>query len=92
MSDGWWELIFLMVLMKIPIVYLIAVVWWAVKAEPRPEEGAARVATIPPDLPPRFFGREDLRPRRPRNGPHGGPVRRPQRVATTSANARGERP
>ena len=31
-----WELIFLMVILKIPIVYLCLVVWWAIKAEPNP--------------------------------------------------------
>jgi hypothetical protein len=86
MSSGWWELIFLMFLMKIPIVYLCAVVWWAVKAEPRPEEGAALLAEVEPEPPPRFFGRYRSRPRRPRNGPHGSPVRRPHpRVAATRA-------
>ena len=38
-----WELIWLMVIMKIPIVYLCWVVYWAVKSEPRPEESAALV-------------------------------------------------
>jgi hypothetical protein len=86
MSSGWWELIFLMFLMKIPIVYLCAVVWWAVKAEPRPEEGAALLAEVEPDLPPRFYKRFRSRPRGPRNGPHGSPVRRPHpRVAPARA-------
>ena len=39
-----WELIWLMVIMKIPILYLCWVVYWAVKAEPRPEEPATVVA------------------------------------------------
>jgi len=90
MSTGWWELIFLMFLMKIPIVYLIAVVWWAVKAEPRPEEGAAKLAVIDPDPPPRFFGRFRSRRRLPRPGPHGSPVRRPERVASAAARAEGQ--
>ena len=86
MSSGWWELIFLMFLMKIPIVYLCAVIWWAVKAEPRPEEGAALLADAEPDPPPRFSSRFRARTRGPRNGPHGSPVRRPHpRVATTHA-------
>ena len=46
MSKGWWELIFLMLVMKLPIAYLSAVVWWAVKAEPRPLEGAARLVEL----------------------------------------------
>ena len=31
----------MMLVLKIPILYLCAVVWWAVRAEPRPLEGAA---------------------------------------------------
>ena len=87
MSTGWWELIFLMFLMKLPIAYLVAVVWWAVKAEPRPEEGAAKLAVVDPDPPPRSFGRFQRRPRQPR--PHGSPVRRPERVASAAPRAEG---
>ena len=43
-----WEAVFLLVVLKIPIVYLCLVVWWAIKAEPRPEEGAALVARVTP--------------------------------------------
>jgi hypothetical protein len=65
-----WELIFLMVIMKIPIVYLCWVVYWAIKSEPHPPEPATVVAR--PDDEPR-----DWRPRRgaPRSGPHGRPSR-----------------
>ena len=28
-----WELIFMLVILKIPVVYLCAVVWWAIRAE-----------------------------------------------------------
>jgi len=31
-----WEFIFMMLVLKIPIVYLGLVVYWAVKAEPKP--------------------------------------------------------
>jgi hypothetical protein len=91
MSDGWLELIFLMLVMKLPIAYLVAVVWWAVRAEPRPEEPAAVTVVTRPDSPqpttsdPRVPGRL---PRSPR--PHGGPTRKPARVASASAKA--ERP
>jgi hypothetical protein len=67
-----WELIWLMVIMKIPILYLCWVVYWAVKSKPRPEESAALVAASDDtDLPP-------WRPRRTgprRSGPHGRPAR-----------------
>lgn len=66
----------MLVVLKLPIVYLCAVVWWAIRAEPRPLEGAGRVAQPlggPPTLDrPRARGR---RPRGPRPGPHGMPVR-----------------
>jgi hypothetical protein len=85
-----WELIFLMVVMKIPILYLCWVVWWAIKAEPRPDEGAALPVALPPDGPGsgpewRFRGRPRPRPARP----HGGPVRAYERVGRlTAARAR----
>jgi hypothetical protein len=43
-----WELFFMLVILKIPVVYLCAVVWWAIRAEPQPLEGAGRpVAPVP---------------------------------------------
>lgn len=66
-----WELIWLMVIMKIPILYLCWVVYWAIKSEPRPVEPAALVvADDGPDATP-------WRPnhRLPRQGPHGRPTR-----------------
>lgn len=33
-----WEIVFLLLILKIPIVYLCMVVWWAIKAEPEPPE------------------------------------------------------
>ena len=64
------EIVFLMLVLKLPILYLVGVVYWAVKAEPPPPEPAvlpASAETDPP-LPPQRF-----RPRRPR---HPGPERR----------------
>jgi hypothetical protein len=65
MSAEAWEFLFMMLALKIPIVYLAAVVWYAIKAEP--ESGEA--------------GHEDLSiwrpwhrpagPRPRRGGPHG---------------------
>jgi hypothetical protein len=68
-----WELVFMMVILKIPILYLCGVVWWAIRAEPRPPEGAARLveALDPPPAPP--WRRSRVRPRR--FGPRGGPTR-----------------
>jgi hypothetical protein len=72
------EIVFLMLVLKLPILYLIGVVYWAVKAEPPPPEPAllpARVDGEPPLAPERFQPRP---PRRP------GPERRdraPRRAA-----------
>jgi hypothetical protein len=68
-----WEFIFMMLVLKIPIVYLGLVVYWAVKAEPDPPEPALLPAVLDPE--PRPPWRRPDRPRRPRPGPHGSPVR-----------------
>jgi hypothetical protein len=82
--DSVWEIVFLMVILKIPIVYLCWVVWWAVRSTPRPEEGAAVTVVAQPDPP---SGRTRA-PRGPRPGPHGGPLRKPARTGLAAASAR----
>ncbi|MGH2972866.1 MAG: hypothetical protein ACRDNM_03140 [Gaiellaceae bacterium] len=85
--DTVWEIVFLMVILKIPIVYLCSVVYYAIKAEPKPEEGAAVTAKIgPDDSGPGWRRRPNRRPRRPR----GGPVRTYARTAR-AARAYAER-
>lgn len=74
-----WEIVFLMLILKIPIVYLGAVVYYAIKAEPRPEEGAAVTAWLENDDPNSGWGRR-LHPRRFRPRPHGSPSRTYPRV------------
>ena len=82
----------MLVLLKIPLVYLCMVVWWAIRAEPREEQPtvAARVPDTPvaPPAPPgrtrdpRGGGRQsdDRRGPRPR-----GPSRpQPSRTAVRS--------
>jgi hypothetical protein len=61
------EIIFLMLVLKLPILYLIGVVWWAVRAEPPPPEPALLPATVENDDPisPQRF----RRPRPRRDGP-----------------------
>ena len=75
-----WEIIFMLIILKIPIVYLCVVVWWAIKAEPVPPdlEEALVVTDTPPTEGPRW------RPvhRRPR------PLR-PMRRAAARAPHRG---
>jgi hypothetical protein len=68
-----WEFVFMMVILKIPIVYLGFVVYWAVKAEPEPPEPAMLRATAPEPEPRPPWRRRLHRPRRP--GPHGSPTR-----------------
>jgi hypothetical protein len=81
-----WELLFMLVILKIPVVYLCAVVWWAIRAEPRPLEGATRLAPV--DLPPGCLWRQ--RALRGPTRPRGGGRRRQrgrQRAAFRSARA-----
>ena len=75
----------MLVVLKIPVIYLCAVVWWAIKAEPRPLEGAGKGAQLGP-------GPDcDWRTRRARvlrRGPvprGGGRIARPGRVAYARA-------
>jgi hypothetical protein len=67
-----WEFIFMMLILKIPIVYLCLVVYWAVKAEPRPPEPALLPAMplSPPDRPQAWVARRRPPRRPPRGGPH----------------------
>jgi hypothetical protein len=67
-----WELLFMMLILKLPIAYLCYVVYWAIKAEPRPPEPAfLPVAPEPdPERPPAWTATRRP-PRRPRRGgPH----------------------
>ncbi len=75
-----WEIIFMILVLKIPVVYLGAVVYWAIKSEPKPLEPALLRAEPEPPAPWRPRGR---RPR-PRGGPHGSPRRGYVRAARTS--------
>lgn len=86
-----WELIFLMLVLKIPIAYLCLVVWWAVKAEPRPLEGAGRLVEPTDPLAPPLRGLR-ARPGPRRRGPRGGPARTYPRTARASlAHAEADR-
>lgn len=59
----------MLVVLKIPVVYLCAVVWWAIRAEPRPLEGAARLAHRDARPPCGWRPRRRSGPRRPRPRP-----------------------
>jgi hypothetical protein len=80
-----WEVIFMLLILKIPLVYLCAVVLWAIRAEPRPDEGALRLARIEP-TPPCDWHRSPRRSTRPlpRPKPSGLPARRAVALARAS--------
>ena len=73
-----WEFVFLMVILKIPVIYLCVVVYWAIRGERGPAEGAPLLAR--PDIEPRPSWSPQSR--RPRRGPHGSPRRTYARVPT----------
>ncbi len=63
--NSMWELLFMMLLLKIPLVYLCWVVWWAIKAEPEiGTEGGTEGLNWKP-------WRRHPGPRPRRGGPHG---------------------
>src|SRR3954468_23514261 len=68
--DVTWGFLWLMFALKIPIVGLLWIVWWAIKAEPEPEQDpkGGGGGTKQPRHPRRPF------PRHPRRGPHGDPA------------------
>jgi hypothetical protein len=74
-----------MVALKIPLIALICIIWWAIKQEPeeassRDDDGGIKRDRAHPRRP---F------PRRPRRGPHGDPAPfPPERVRTVRARAR----
>jgi hypothetical protein len=73
MRSAVWELVFFLLILKIPVAYVCCVVWYAVHAKPLPPAGAALVPaeTKPGSEPWRPRGTRRLQPR------GGGPSRRP---------------
>ena len=82
----------MLLVLKIPIVYLGAVVWWAIRAEPRPEEPAALVPSARPagPAPPRPAPQRP-RARIRRRPPLAGPSRRPSGGRAEPARAEARR-
>lgn len=80
-----WTFIFLMLVLKLPILALVWIVWWAIRQAPEPapgSDGDGGIKHRPEDRP-------RLGPRRPRRGPHGDPPPRPpSRVRGVTARAR----
>ena len=85
MSRSVWEAIFMLVVLKIPMVYLGGVVWYAVRAEPRGASGTEEVGGLAPLTP---CGWDDWKRRRTRRPGARGPLRpsprRNMRRATVS--------
>jgi hypothetical protein len=86
-----WEAVFMLVVLKIPVVYLAAVVWWAIRAEPTSGGGGGEPAGVLAPLTPcgwddwrrREATRARLRrPLRP-HGPRGTRTLSARRPATT---------
>ena len=66
----------MLVVLKIPIVYLAAVVWWAIRSEPVPEGGQGQDEAFAPLVPCAWGGRRHdvrrptgMRPLRPGSRP-----------------------
>ena len=80
-----WGFIWLMFALKIPIIALLCLVWWAIKQEVRPEEDRSDggIGDRPRPRHPRV-------PRRRPRGPHGepAPLPSPARVRTVRAKGR----
>jgi hypothetical protein len=68
--SGFWAFFWLAVVLKIPIVALLWIVWWAVKDPPLPEAPADEGGGS--DRDPRHPRTSPPRP--PRRGPHGDPA------------------
>jgi hypothetical protein len=82
MSNEAWALVIMMLVLKIPIVYLGWVVWYAIKAEPEPGVDPHESSAWKPwSRPPRSPG--------PRSGQRGGPHGRRGGVRTARAARRG---
>ena len=80
-----WGFLWIMLALKIPLVALICLVWWAIKQEPEdttPREDDGGIKRAHPH-------RRGPFPRHPRRGPHGDPAPGPpSRVRTVRARAR----
>ncbi len=69
--EGAWPIIFLAVVLKVPVAFALWLVWWAVRAEPLPDDAPEAGE----EHPFRRWRREPRGPRWPRRGPHGGAAR-----------------
>ena len=81
MSVSAWETIFMLVILKIPMIYLAIVILWAVRAEPEAAGGSDEVGVLTPLEPCNWSDWQRHRGVRPRHGPvHPRGARMPGRV------------
>jgi hypothetical protein len=86
-----WTMLYLFVFLKIPILVLFYIVWWAIKQDTNPtndagDGGSRREAKPLPHPHPKL-------PRSPRRGPHGDPLPLPPpRVRPLNARAKQPQP
>jgi hypothetical protein len=74
--SGFWAIFWLGVVLKIPIIALLWLVWWAINAQPEPETAGPQGGGSD-----RHGGGLPRHPRPPRRGPHAeSPPRAPKRV------------
>ena len=80
-----WEAIFMLLVLKIPVIYLGVVVWWAVRAEPEPEAapGGDEIGVLAPLAPCGWSDWKRRRPRPHRRGPRPAAPRLPARAQVT---------
>jgi hypothetical protein len=84
-----WTFIWLMFLLKIPIVALFLLVRWAVRQTPEPAGGGEDGGIGPRPRPRHPYHPRTRRPRPPRRGPHGEPpLPAPPRVRTVVSRVR----
>ena len=83
-----WTFVYLMVVLKLPIVGLFMIIWWAVKAEPAVEPDADEQSEGGTGGGGSKVPREPFGPRPRTRGPHGDPSA-PPRPRTRPVTARG---
>ncbi len=81
-----WTFIWLILILKIPIVALFLIVRWAVRQTPETETGLDGGIGPRPHPTRPYHPRPEL-PRLPRRGPHGSPAPAPARMRIVSTGA-----
>lgn len=82
-----WELIWMLVILKIPVIYLCLVVWWAIRSEPKPAEPVVVKVAVDPEPRPGWQPSR-VGPRGLAGGPHGTRSPTPARKAARAGVAR----